>query len=98
VVYHGGIGTLAEAARCGIPQLLIPSLGDQWDNAERIKKLQLGSAISAYEIDVDRLIEQIQYILSSHEISERCREIKQIMQQQRKVDEIALKLVNALKY
>jgi rhamnosyltransferase subunit B len=98
VVYHGGIGTLAEAARCGIPQLIIPSLGDQWDNAERIKKLRLGSAISTYEIDVDKLIEKIRYILSSDEISKRCQEIKETMKHQRKVDAIALELVSALKH
>jgi UDP:flavonoid glycosyltransferase YjiC (YdhE family) len=98
VVYHGGIGTLAEAARCGIPQLIIPSLGDQWDNAERIKKLRLGSAISTYEIDVDKLIEKIRYILSSDEISKRCQEIKETMKYQRKVDAIALELVSALKH
>jgi rhamnosyltransferase subunit B len=97
VVYHGGIGTRAEAARCGIPQLLIPSLGDQWDNAERIKKLRLGSAISTFEIDVDKLIEEIRRILSSNEISKRCQEIKELMRHQRKVEAIAHELINTLK-
>jgi rhamnosyltransferase subunit B len=97
VVYHGGIGTLAEASRCGIPQLLIPSLGDQWNNAERITKLQLGSAISTYDIDVNKLIKEIEYILNSQEISKRCNAIKEIMKHQKKVDAIANELVNTLK-
>jgi rhamnosyltransferase subunit B len=97
VIYHGGIGTLAEAARAGIPQILIPSLGDQWDNAERIEKLQLGASISTYELDTENLIETIQKILESKEIPKRCKEIQEIMMHQDKADAVANQIIETLK-
>jgi rhamnosyltransferase subunit B len=44
-VHHGGIGTLAQAIRAGIPQLLVPNGHDQFDNAWRIERLGLGRRI-----------------------------------------------------
>ncbi|MBH9578704.1 nucleotide disphospho-sugar-binding domain-containing protein [Inhella proteolytica] len=43
VVHHGGVGTLAEALRAGTPQLLVPTAHDQFDNADRLQVLGLGS-------------------------------------------------------
>ena len=34
VMSHGGAGSLLGAARKGIPQLLIPQVADQWENAD----------------------------------------------------------------
>ncbi|PXA86511.1 glycosyltransferase, partial [Caulobacter sp. D4A] len=42
IVHHGGIGTTAQALRSGRPQLVTPFLGDQHDNARRVKRLGLG--------------------------------------------------------
>lgn len=42
VAHHAGIGTMAEALRAGLPQLLIPSAHDQPDNAWRLQQLGLG--------------------------------------------------------
>jgi rhamnosyltransferase subunit B len=39
IIHHGGIGTVAQAMRAGKPQLICPMLGDQADNAERLKRL-----------------------------------------------------------
>lgn len=42
VIHHGGAGTTLAAARAGVPQLLIPHLGDQFYHGDRIMQLQLG--------------------------------------------------------
>jgi vancomycin aglycone glucosyltransferase len=42
IVYHGGTGTLAAAARAGIPQVAFPFMADQFDNRKQIVKLGLG--------------------------------------------------------
>lgn len=42
LVHHGGIGTAAQALRAGVPQLVMPWGGDQFDNAKRL--VQLGVA------------------------------------------------------
>jgi rhamnosyltransferase subunit B len=39
VVHHGGIGTLSQALRAGVPQLIRPMAYDQFDNASRACRL-----------------------------------------------------------
>lgn len=45
IVHHAGVGTMAEAMRAGLPQLLVPMAHDQADNAARLQKLDLGRRI-----------------------------------------------------
>jgi len=47
LISHGGIGTLAQAVRAAVPQLVVPNAHDQPDNAQRIERLGLGLAIDA---------------------------------------------------
>jgi len=47
IIHHGGIGTTGQAMRAGKPQLVVPHLGDQWDNGERIKSLGIGDVLAA---------------------------------------------------
>jgi vancomycin aglycone glucosyltransferase len=42
IVYHGGTGTMAAAARAGIPQAAFPFMADQFENRKQIVKLGLG--------------------------------------------------------
>ena len=42
IVYHGGTGTMASAARAGIPQAAFPFMADQFENRKQIVKLGLG--------------------------------------------------------
>ncbi len=45
LVYHGGIGTLAQTIKAGIPHFVVPCAFDQFDNAWRIEQLGLGRSI-----------------------------------------------------
>ena len=45
MVYHGGIGTCAQALRAGIPQLLMPMAHDQLDNLSRVRELGTGDGM-----------------------------------------------------
>ena len=38
-IHHGGIGTTGQALRSGRPQLVVPFMGDQFDNAARVARL-----------------------------------------------------------
>ncbi len=42
IVYHGGTGTMAAAARSGVPQVAFPFITDQFENRKQIVKLGLG--------------------------------------------------------
>jgi rhamnosyltransferase subunit B len=44
-VHHGGIGTTAQTIKAGIPQLVVPSAHDQFDNGWRIERLGLGRSL-----------------------------------------------------
>lgn len=46
VVHQGGVGTTQQALRAGRPQLIVPYLGDQFDNAARIIRLGCGATLS----------------------------------------------------
>jgi UDP:flavonoid glycosyltransferase YjiC (YdhE family) len=45
LVYHGGIGTLAQTIKAGIPHLVVPNGHDQFDNGWRIEQLGLGRSL-----------------------------------------------------
>lgn len=42
IIYHGGTGTMAAAARAAIPQAAFPFMADQFENRKQIVKLGLG--------------------------------------------------------
>ncbi len=46
LVYHGGIGTLAQGIKAAVPQLAVPHAYDQFDNAWRLRRLGLGDSIA----------------------------------------------------
>jgi UDP:flavonoid glycosyltransferase YjiC (YdhE family) len=45
LVHHGGVGTLAQALRAGLPQLAVPQAYDQFDNASRLVALGVAQAV-----------------------------------------------------
>lgn len=46
IVHQGGVGTTQQALRAGRPQLVVPFLGDQFDNGARIVRLGCGATLS----------------------------------------------------
>lgn len=45
VIHHGGVGTTGQALRAGKVQVVVPHYGDQFDNADRIRKTATGMTI-----------------------------------------------------
>ncbi len=45
VVHHGGMGTTLAAAAHGVPQLVLPQLGDQFVNADMVARAGIGKAL-----------------------------------------------------
>jgi UDP:flavonoid glycosyltransferase YjiC (YdhE family) len=74
LVYHGGIGTLAQTVKAGIPHLVVPNGHDQFDNAFRIEQLGLGRGLPQTRYRADRVTVAIRTILGSAEVRARCRE------------------------
>ena len=42
VIHHGGAGTTASVLHAGVPNIVIPHIGDQWFFASEIKRLGVG--------------------------------------------------------
>jgi len=74
-VYHGGIGTCAQAIRAGIPQLVAPMAVDQFDKAHHIRTLGLGVSVPMKDYREDTVTDKLIQILSGNGIrhaSQRC--------------------------
>jgi rhamnosyltransferase subunit B len=67
LVYHGGIGTLAQTIKAGIPHLVVPSGHDQFDNAWRIEQLGLGRSIPQTQYRASRVVAAVRGILANSE-------------------------------
>lgn len=74
LVYHGGIGTLAQTIKAGIPHLVVPNSHDQFDNGWRIERLGLGRRILQTKYQAVDAVEAIRAILGDIALKQRCRE------------------------
>lgn len=64
VVHHGGSGTTHNAARAGVPQLLVPQIIDQYYWGKRIFELGLGPRAVPYaSLTEDRLVRALHELL-----------------------------------
>jgi rhamnosyltransferase subunit B len=72
LVYPGGIGTMAQAIKAGIPHLVVPHGHDQPDNAFRIERLGLGTSIYPERYRAPRVAVKLEQLFSSAEVRTRC--------------------------
>ena len=63
LVHHGGIGTTAQAMATGTPQIIMPWSFDQFDNAERSRKLGVASVVSLKKFRADRIAKEIHHMM-----------------------------------
>jgi rhamnosyltransferase subunit B len=74
LVYHGGIGTLAQTINAGVPHLVVPHAHDQFDNAWRIEQLGLGHALPQSRYRAARAERIIRSILGDRTLKTRCQQ------------------------
>jgi rhamnosyltransferase subunit B len=72
MVHHGGIGTMAQTIRAGVPHIVVPNGHDQFDNGWRIEQLKLGVSIRASRYSAKRVSHAIRDILSDGSMKSRC--------------------------
>lgn len=76
LIYPGGIGTMAQAIKAGIPHFIVPHGHDQPDNASRIERLGLGRHLYPERYTGPRVARALQQLLSSRDIGARCAEFR----------------------
>jgi UDP:flavonoid glycosyltransferase YjiC (YdhE family) len=74
LVYHGGIGTLAQTVKAGIPHLVVPNGHDQFDNGFRIDRLGLGRSIPQTAYRARAVVPAIRSMLDDGGLRARCRD------------------------
>jgi rhamnosyltransferase subunit B len=74
LVYHGGVGTLAQGIKAGIPHLVVPHGYDQFDSGWRIELLGLGRSIAQSRYRARRVVPMIESILGDDTSAQRRRE------------------------
>jgi rhamnosyltransferase subunit B len=75
LVYHGGVGTLAQGIKAGIPHLVVPNGYDQFDSGWRIEQLGLGRSIPQSRYRARRVAAAIRAILADGPSVEHRREL-----------------------
>jgi rhamnosyltransferase subunit B len=73
LVYHGGIGTLAQTVKAAIPHLVVPNGHDQFDNGFRIERLGLGRSIPQTAYRARTVAPAIRRMLDDRELQYQCR-------------------------
>jgi rhamnosyltransferase subunit B len=63
LVYHGGVGTLAQGIKASVPHLVVPHGYDQFDSGWRIEQLGLGRSIPERRYRAHRVGRAIEEIL-----------------------------------
>jgi rhamnosyltransferase subunit B len=75
IIHHGGIGTMAEALRAGVPQLITPFAWDQFDNAARLEALGAGKAIAARQLTSRKLARSLGRFILVDAIKAHCTQL-----------------------
>jgi rhamnosyltransferase subunit B len=72
LIHHGGIGTTSQAIAAGIPQLVVPLVDDQWDQARRVEKLGVGLRLHPRRFRGRLAVSKLACLLDSKQIRRTC--------------------------
>jgi rhamnosyltransferase subunit B len=72
LVHHGGIGTLAQGLKAGIPQLVTPLFFDQPGNAARLAMLGVSATLAPQAWHRDAVVERLGEILGAVAVKQNC--------------------------
>ena len=83
VVHQGGVGTTAQALRAGVPQLVMPFAHDQFDNAERVRRLGCGRILRRIRLAERSLACELEALLANGGLAATAREEGRLVQKER---------------
>ncbi len=78
VIHHGGAGTTASVLHAGIPNIIIPHIGDQWFFASEVKRLGVGLEVKRAKWPED-LPKAVRSIEKSKKIPKRAAELATLL-------------------
>ncbi|WP_269714092.1 glycosyltransferase [Caulobacter sp. NIBR2454] len=74
-VHQGGVGTTQQALRAGRPQLVVPHLGDQHDNAARVAARGVGAVLKRERFRAEAVAAVLERLLADAAMAERAAEV-----------------------
>jgi rhamnosyltransferase subunit B len=95
LVYHGGIGTLAQAIGAGVGHLVVPNSHDQFDNGWRIERLGLGRSIPQTRYRAAPVAAALRSLLADHDLRARAKDYSERLNSARALER-ACELIEAL--
>jgi rhamnosyltransferase subunit B len=96
VVQHGGIGTSSIALAAGVPQLIVPSGHDQYQQAARIAQLGAGDWMWNWQYRGSRIAQKLSRLMGSPEVARACREAAERIQRAPDALELACREIEKL--
>jgi len=79
VVHHGGIGTMAQALRAGVPMLVVPFAHDQPDNAHRAERLGIARVLEPRHYRGATAARELRALLGDPSVRERAAEVGRVV-------------------
>jgi UDP:flavonoid glycosyltransferase YjiC (YdhE family) len=76
-VHHGGIGSLSEGFRAGVPQLIRPMAFDQFDNTARAVQLGVAAELLPERYKVGPVIAALDTLARDPAVRQRCTQLAQ---------------------
>lgn len=76
VIHHGGSGTAMNSLLFGLPQLVLPQMCDQFENAERLVHSGVARSIDLHDRDGDRVRDAVEALLTEPAHREHARRIR----------------------
>lgn len=64
IIHHGGAGTTGQALRAGKPQIVVPHMGDQFDNGWRIERMGVGRNLPASRFSAARVVPMLAALMA----------------------------------
>ena len=72
MVYHGGMGTMAQTLKAGIPHLVMPMGFDQHDNARRLAGLGVADSLKPAAYRGRAVARKLEHLLTSPSVVDSC--------------------------
>ena len=97
IIHHGGAGTTATAAFCGIPQIIVPHLLDQYYWGAKVQQLQIGpKPIRRPKLKVSNLAKAIEKCISNPHFQYNAQKIAHMIHQTDSLEETVETILNSL--
>ncbi len=75
MIHHGGVGTIAQVLRAGLPHLVMPMVNDQPDNASRLLDLGVAAVLGPKAYRGRAVADSLDRLLSSPKVETQCRSL-----------------------